>query len=332
MENESDSPHESVYSSALRSYCKYCSGHEKVLKGIFEDHKIRFTQPAALNDPLEFTPIIKFNNNADNYRRFTCNGELFPSEEQRLRSRIVEGQMNTFGILSLTKVPDSFDMWSRYADGHKGFLIELKNDFNKHSCMLSKEGKCYPVRQVTYVDEYAINIDDLINDKGWVSYETINEKMFFTKTSRWQFEEEYRMVRNLADYSNWQPQDNRRHRDLNIYLFDFSLECIESVTFGACMPVQTKKRIMTARKDTGIKFFQACVFRDQKDRFGHPGYVKLIPSDEFPNFLEMREFITEQKYMEEHKKPPITLRSLQDLPYYENDKEWVEQYYQNRKA
>ena len=178
--------------------------------------------------------------------------------------------------------------------------------------MLSKEGECYPVHEVTYVDEYAINIDDLVNDKGWVSYTTIKEKMFFTKTSRWQFEEEYRIVRSLADHKDWHWLDNRRHRDLNIYRFDFSLDCIESVTFGACMPVETKKKIIAACEGTGIKFLQGCLIRDQKDRFGYAASVKLIPMSEFPDFLEMSELAMEEKYIEEHKKPPIILRSIED--------------------
>ncbi len=332
MENDGGIPRGDAGYSELQTYAKYCSAQEKVMNGIFEQHKIRFTQPAALNDPLEFTPIIRFNDDGDNYRRFTCEGELFPSEEERLRSRIVESQINAFGILSLTKVPDCFDMWSRYADGHKGFLLELKSDFNRHPCMLSKKGECYPIGQVIYVDEYSVNIDDLVNDQDWVPYKSINEKMFFTKTSRWRFEEEYRMVRSLADHSDWHWLNNRRHRDLNIYLFEFSLDCIESVTFGACMPVENKKKIMAACEGTGIKFLQGCVIRDQKDRFDHPGRVLLIPTDGFPDFLEMSEFITEEKYTEKWKRPPIALSLREDLPYYASDREWVEQYYQNRKA
>ena len=116
----------------LTGYFKYCSDDPRVINGIFRDHKIRFTQPAALNDPLEFDPIIRFENNGANYNWFSLNGIPLPSEESRLRHRLIEQQINAFGVLSLTKNPDSFDMWSRYANGHKGFLIEFKSDLNKH--------------------------------------------------------------------------------------------------------------------------------------------------------------------------------------------------------
>lgn len=45
-------------STKLDSYFKYLSDDSRVIKGIFEDQKIRFTQPRALNDPLEFSPTF----------------------------------------------------------------------------------------------------------------------------------------------------------------------------------------------------------------------------------------------------------------------------------
>jgi len=314
----------------LTTFIKYFSDDERVIRGIFQDQKIRFTQPAALNDPLEFNPIIRFKDGGENYRNFVLNGMLYPSEEWRLRIGLVGSQMNRFGILSLTKVPDSFDMWSHYANGHKGFLIEFKADFNKHPCMISQSEGEYPIREVTYVEEYAIDIQEVSDDENFIAHQAFNEKMFFTKTSRWAYEEEYRVVRNLADYPGWKPLDNKWHRDPNVYLFDFSLECVESVTFGACMPRDKKKAIIDACKDTGIGFVQAVIFRDRKDRLGKPGKVELIPANDIPNFLDIHEFIWEEKYIEERKNP-IVINHKSELPYYADNQEWVEEYEQNRK-
>ncbi|MBC8218819.1 MAG: DUF2971 domain-containing protein [Planctomycetes bacterium] len=330
IEPADEGTHKGQDYSQYKTFFKYCSDDERVLKGIFEDHKIRFTQPAALNDPLEFNPIIRFEDDADNYRSFVLNGMVFPSEELRLRTGLIESQVNTFGILSLTKIPDSFDMWSRYANGHRGLLLELKAESNKHTCMLSRSGLEYPVREVAYVEEYALDIPEIIDEGGWIAQQAVNEKMFFTKTSRWEHEREYRLVRELADYPGWQPLDNRRHRDLEVYLFDFSLDCIESVTFGACMPVDKKKRIIDACKRTDIAFLQSLIVRDRKDRLGGQGNVELISIEAFSNFLEMADFITEEQYIEVRKKP-IVINELNELPYYADDLEFVRQYIQNRK-
>ncbi|MBN2138313.1 MAG: DUF2971 domain-containing protein [Sedimentisphaerales bacterium] len=314
------------------TFFKYCSDDERVLKGIFEDRKIRFTQPAALNDPLEFNPIIRFVNDWDNYRRFIIDQMKFPSEEERLRAGLIENRVNAHGILSLTKVPDSFEMWSRYANGHKGFLLEVEPDFNEHECMLSKDGSEYPIREVTYVEEYAINMGELADAQGWIAQERVNEILFFTKTSRWKDEKEYRMVRDLSDDSGWKAKGATYHRDQDgIYLFDFSLDCIESVTCGAFMPVEKKSKIMDACQGSGIQFLQAIIIRDEKDSEDKPGKVRLIPIDQFSDFLGMAYFITEKKYIEEQKKPPIPLNSLAGLPYYRDNPEWVHGFIENRK-
>jgi hypothetical protein len=92
------------------SFFKYCSDSEKVIEGVFRNHKIRFTQPRALNDPLEFNPTILFTNTSPNYQVYELDGIKLPSIELFMRVQIIESQINNYGILSLAKIPDSFDM------------------------------------------------------------------------------------------------------------------------------------------------------------------------------------------------------------------------------
>lgn len=317
--------------SQVPTFFKYCSDDERVIRGLFKDYKIRFTQSAALNDPLEFNPIIRFEHNGSKYRLYIFDGIKFPSVEVWLRVQLFEHQLNQFGILSMTKIPNSFDMWSRYANGHKGFLIELKSDFNKHPCMLSKNREENPLQEVKYVDEYAVDIDEIVKD-GFIPFESFNERAFFTKTSRWKDEVEYRMIRKLSDHPEWQELSNRPHRDRKkFYLFDFSLDCIYSVTFGASMSPENKKIIIDACKGTGIKFFQAIIIRDQKDKWGRPANVDLIQADSFPNLLEMIDFCGEQKNIGEKRKAPIPIENLGDLPYYRGNEQQVKEYFENRK-
>lgn len=333
-----DSKSENIFKpldhSQLKNFFKYCSDDEKVINGIFKEQQIRFTQPAVLNDPLEFNPIIRFKRNAGKYTNYIFDGIVFPSEELRIRHQLIERQLNDYCILSLTKVPDCFDMWSRYANGHKGFLIELKEDFNKESCMFSKDGKEYPVRKVNYVDEYAINVDDLVDEHGLIPFGVFNENAFFTKTSRWRDEEEYRLVRRLSDNPDWQRLKNRAHRDRNVYLFDFPLDCIVSVTFGACMSLENKKKIIEACKDSGINFLQAVIIRDQKDKFDRSANVKLVKAESFPNLQRMGDLgmFVEQEYIGERQKPAIPVKKLSELPYYADDEEWIRQYYKDKKS
>jgi len=317
----------------LGSYLKYCSDDDSVIKGIFKDHKIRFTQPWGLNDPFELNPALRFNNNGSNYHRFRLNGVILPSEEFRLRHYLIERQINAFGILSLTKVIDSFDMWSRYSNGHKGFIIELKADFNSHPSMLSPKGQEYPIRKIDYVDEYFINIDDHVNENGLLQQKAINDKVFYTKLSHWTTEQEYRMVRPFSDLPGYKPISNKAHRDDAVYLFDFPLDCIGSVTFGACMSFQKKQRIIDACKDFRIEFLQAIIIRDQKDMSGKAGKVRLGSITDFPRFDSMMDFnfIAESLTLEDGEKI-VEIYDLSELPYWKwNDaREWVQQYYRIR--
>jgi len=319
----------------LKNFVKYCSNEDEVIKSVFSEHKIRFTQPAVLNDPLEFNPIIRFRHSAGKYTNYVFDDILFPSEELRVRHRLIERQLNNFGILSLTKTADSFDMWSRYASGHCGFLLEIKVGFNEHTCMLSRDGAKYDVGQVHYVDEYAVNMDDLVNEHGVIPFEVFNKTVFFTKTSRWKEEDEYRMVRRLADHPQWTPLDNKAHRDRGLYLFDFPPECIQSVVFGACMSFDRKKRIMEACRGTAVDFLQAYIVRDQHDRWERPssmGFVKVNSTSDLLRFGDLGLFF-EQDHVGERLRGPVTVTALNQLPYYsDEEKEWIERHYETNKA
>ncbi len=318
----------------LSSFLKYCSDDDRVIKGIFEDHKIRFTQPWALNDPLEFNPSIRFKN-PKKYQWSRYDGIVFPSEEVWVRFNLVEPRINAFGILSLTKIWDSFDMWSRYANGHKGFLLALKSDFNKQPCMLSRVREPYPVREVDYVDEYAIDMEELVDDQGTLREELAHEQLFFRKLSRWRIEHEYRIVRPFSDLPDYTPGANRPHRDDRVHLFDFSLHCVEAVIFGACMSVENKRRIMRACEGTGIPFRQALIIRDEKERDrlgGKMGKITTASAGAFPKIRDICPFILVADATHLNDQQQISeIDSLSKLPYWEDASAWAQWYYEEKK-
>lgn len=151
------------------SYFKYFNDSPAVMDGIFKNQKIRFTQPRALNDPLEFSPTFRFNNPDSAYRTYELDGLRLPSIELFFRVQIIESQINNYGILSVTKHPDSFDMWSHYSNGHKGFVIEFKEGFWQYPALKSRTGEQYPARKVEYVNDYSINLDKIADADGHIS-------------------------------------------------------------------------------------------------------------------------------------------------------------------
>ena len=316
------------------SFFKYCSDNEKVINGIFRDNKIRFTQPAALNDPLEFNPTLKFSNPEYAHQLFELDGIKFPSLEQVYRVQIIESQINAFGILSLTKKPFSFDMWARYANGHKGFVLELKSDFYKHPCMKSRDGLEYPVREVEYDDEYILEIEKFVDETGTISLNVLQDEFFFKKTSRWVDENEYRMIRPFIDLPGYGPKENRTHRDDEIYPFEFSLDCVSSVIFGAYMSNDKKKQIVDACQHYSIEFYQAFIIRDQKDEFDKPSRILSIPIVKLVESIDelfergIHSFITDTDNINRQK--TLKIREPDELPYDPDYVDNIIEYYKNR--
>lgn len=314
------------------SFFKYFSDDSRVIEGVFKNRKIRLTQPWGMNDPLEFNPSLKFKSITNSNDFYKLADNLMPSIELFYRVQLIESQINAFGILSLTKQPLSFDMWSRYANGHKGFLIEFKPDFNSHPCMKSKQGVTYTVKKVKYIKTYQLDIESLSDENGDLLAENLRDDIFYKKSSRWGKEMEYRLVRPFTDIPSYIPIADHPHRDDSVYLFDFSLECIKSVTFGACMSSENKKTIIESCKNHGVEFYQSFIIRNQLDKAKSFGDVQLLSINEFPSLNHLYgmlsyAFIRDKPIKTQEE--PINISNLEDLPYYEGNEEIVKTIYNN---
>ena len=337
MDIEQEITRQQEYFAGLDSYFKYFSDQEGVIEGIFKSHKIRFTQPRALNDPLEFYPTIHFHDNVNSHRAYNLNGNIFPSDEFFYRIQIIESQINSYGILSLTRLPDSFDMWSQYANGHRGFVIEFKNDFNHHLLLKPKEGDPYPIKKVEYVEDYSINLESLMGTDRYVVKEDVHNKLFFEKTSRWNYEHEYRMVRPLTDHPNYKPPEMPySYTDTKLYLFPFDPTVISTIILGANMSPENRALIMRFCDENNIGCWQAHIIRNSKDRFGKPGTIYLLPVSAFvsnDSYQQVKHqlFCTDTLKLS-HTNNNIQIKNITDLPYYKGYEEVVNQFYRNSTA
>lgn len=316
------------------SFFKYFSDSQAVIEGVFQKHKIRFTQPWGMNDPLEFNPTLYFQSFENPYQGYELDGVFLPSIELFYRVQLIESQMNSYGILSLTKQPFSFDMWSRYANGHKGFLIEFKPDFAHHSCMKSKDGSLYTIKKVEYVKKYFLDIEKLSDEDGRLFPEKLKEEVFYKKTSRWKYEKEYRLVRPFSDIPGYETKDNRPHRDESVYLFDFSLDCIKSVVFGACMSVKNKEYIAKECAKYNIELYQAYIIRNKHDALNSLGEVNFLSADSFPSIehiLEMKAYTFIHDLPNAEYGSLTKINKLNDLPYYKGNEEVMHSLYENLK-
>jgi hypothetical protein len=314
----------------LGLFCKYFSSSTQVLTGVFGDRKIRFTQPWGLNDPMEGTPSVRFKR-AGTDMFYSLDGVTYPSEQAFYRIQILEAAVNNFGMLSLTKIPDSFEMWALYADGHRGFLIEFAENFNEKACMRSRDNRIYPVEPVEYVDDYAVDPDELY-DQNVFKHQDFIRSVFLRKTKRWEHEREFRIVRPLTDCTTYEGTTGYKtsYRDHKLYLFDLDPECIASVIFGAHMSSEAKHYIYSQVRETHINLFQAFIcpaMRDDEERqgrlvliplirFGAPEVILDTPPHHFSSIDgDPRQ---EKRYQ--------SITTLAELPYYERFSGIVERY------
>jgi len=313
----------------LSTLFKYVSDSSGVVNGIFRDHKIRFTQPAALNDPLEFNPAIRFNSEDDNFRRYKYRGITMPSIHDWEYYNLIDSRINKFGILSLTDNPYSFEMWCHYANGHKGFLIEFNIPDKTKPTLQLLEGTNLRVHKVRYVKDYMINLDRLYRGGNRIPFHRIRDAIFLRKTTHWKYEREYRIVRQLAGCDTYRPPAKRTsYRDKRIYLFPLSLNCISNVIFGVNTSQRVKRKIIEFCRNTKINFGQTVVYKDLQNK------IYFRPIDQFGSidkYLEMLpQTFTSDSIMNKYDGDYITANSLHELPYYHLQPSDIEQYYKKR--
>ncbi len=167
--------------------------------------QIRFTSPAAFNDPFESLPVM-MEYKAQQLRAIEeKEGKTFregTEEETRYyRNAVINLEAeNTptffgtfYGLQCFSKVKDSLLMWSHYADAHRGFVIgfDADNGFFAPG-YLSVEG----LKAVGYsTGRYVLperGFSDIANNKEEMAKAIA--KLCFTKSIKWAYEKEMRLL------------------------------------------------------------------------------------------------------------------------------------------
>lgn len=311
------------------TYFKYISDDAAVIDGIFLNHKIRFTQSAALNDPLESFPQIDLGPDSAAFeQRYEYQGDLIPSYMDILRNQIIETYYNEFGILSLTKQPLNHMMWCQYANGHKGVCLELKEDFINSPSFTSSLRPPLKIIKVDYVKDFRVDFQPYVAD-GKITFDDFEQKIIKRKTEHWGHEKEYRVVRSLAESCDYNPQRPKTsHRDHGVYTFDFSLDCVNSVIFGVKTSPCVKKKIIQACEGYNIGFIQAIIVGDDGVQMSILNIKEFGSLDHYLS-LKPQVFLTDlqqlgQPYV-------LTVSVLDEIPYYAGYGDLIDEYLKNKK-
>ena len=235
---------------SLYKYVKF-ENLKKMLEG-----NIRFTQPGAFNDPFEMVPElhvpekygiqnidIRFSITAP--RREPRIGDLdvdfesdYCSDENSRRIRLSLNKV--IGILCMSRNGSSLLMWSHYADGYSGAVVEVEESHEFFTGYFAVEYRQH--RPKKDIGSYV------------ASDEPIPIAELCVKSKEWEYEAEVRVVRDLADC--------RCVGDASGYPIcgmDFPVDCIKSVTLGERMPILHQREVWEAVKDTNISLYLGAV-------------------------------------------------------------------------
>jgi len=150
--------------------------------------------------------------------------------------------------LSLTEEKNNLLMWSHYAKSHKGFVIgfESENIFFSEKT-LSGISPIFNVRYSAERPDYSLTEGS--------DYHNMYENILLTKSPHWSYEKELRMFARSHIGKNIGKDEN----DFDVYVFNFSPECLKEIIFGYRMSTDSKQKIvnLVENRYPNLKIFEA---------------------------------------------------------------------------
>lgn len=239
--------------------------------------KIRFTQPSCCNDPFEAqtcidgledetllrdqmertdrqhyrTYVLRYGAKASSFETFKKRFGLdydaavkaVRADSSGTRQRAAEATRtfwDSLGLLSLTATENNLLMWAHYTDGHKGMVLEFNPEhpfLNPPDCEHpnpSEKEQDIQFGEMTPVGYSSIRPRRRLGE----SFRIID---FFTKSPDWNYEQEWRVIRPLAESDFQKPTPEG-----TVHLFAVPPECIKRVVMGCCMEPKTRTELLNA--------------------------------------------------------------------------------------
>jgi hypothetical protein len=208
---------------------------------VLTDNEVRFTQLNVFNDSFEGRPYFRnlprqpmgrwgatdvwadtdlFSFPAYMETCVQACDEMSPRPRgDTLRQFLLSGICSVVGVFSLSEVPVSPLMWGHYADSHRGFVVGFDTDVPFFHCgNLSdapNDDRFYPVRYTQ-------------SRPSRRSYRDVTaQDAFFTKSSDWAYEKEWRRYKLIRDADRQIDVD-----DDAIALFNFPRNALRWVILG----------------------------------------------------------------------------------------------------
>ena len=268
-------------------------------KEFFDNFYLRCTPRSALNDPFELLPSLEY------VAHYIANYGDHLNPEDATQNKVLE-KLNAdpdlyseytrpferMGIISFSEGKEDDVMWGHYADNHRGMVIE----FDTRSSMFAEKAGVDALREFRRV-KYRQHRLAAYNTVNAVLCDTViqvpdEHSLAFTKSDRWNYEMEHRLVYLLQnaddilcneDYykTNLQAQVSETakvHGNSNLLSLkgfkgqwsDPNLLCmikvpegaITSVTCGTQMSAEDKNFVKAKAKQHGFGYYEASIDPD----------------------------------------------------------------------
>ena len=213
---------------------KYRTCNENA-EAIFTTGCLHYSHPSDFNDPYDCKFLLKKKKQHIYIERVATDKiRLVPIDMNELQ-KIIQEEINDIEVCSFSKDGLQMQMWSHYADSHKGLCLVFDDE------LLLERQHC-DAREVIYQDEQAENED--------IFSETPTEdiiRFIYTKKSSWAYEQEVRFIhRPEPEYNNGN--------------YPYNKQALKAIYFGInCTP------------DNIIKYQKLC----NENGFNHVKFYKI---------------------------------------------------------
>jgi hypothetical protein len=245
---------------------------------VIDDFMIRFTQPAALNDPFESALLVDATPYDESALLIEAMREeiikdLNPSTDEEWKQledavlevhRHAQSQLKpgivgrgvaelinrAQGVLSLSRANDSLLMWAHYGDSHQGYVIGL-DETHPFFRAPDRFGNVTKPHNVIYTSRRMPVL---------AGSEDFYEQLLCYKSLEWAYEQEVRIFRTFGN-----PDDFAKNKSDQVHLFSLPRECIKEIYIGANASAETRKKVLhiVDRRKLQVRVFDAYIAEDR---------------------------------------------------------------------
>jgi len=176
-------PYRTAFDNGVDRLYHYQKFNPEHLENTLVRDLVRFARPSSFNDPWDCKPVFSIPQDKNERERRVQELITNQQELRRLMDKLapeMHKQMDErYRVYCLTRRPASPLMWAHYADHHRGICLEIN---------VRQPDLCAAI-QVQYRETYPSFRLDADRDLS----------PFYTKSSDWQYEDEYRLIAEEED-------------------------------------------------------------------------------------------------------------------------------------